>query len=574
MVGDMSEQKDSSEWIKIGEWIYYPTLLKLQRRRDSKTLKLEPRVGALLSYLINNQKHPSSREALFEAVWPGQVVGDEALASAVNKLRRAFEDDSYNPNYVETISKVGYRLIADVTRQKDSIEDDTERDSGAPQHRPSPNKFKFRFGTAFLLICGIVLFFSWKWNSIIEQNQPQDTTYLTPIKRPTIAILPFENLSDDKEQVYFADGISEDIITELSRYSEFRVLARNSSFRFRGLEDHAAIIQALGVSFLIEGSVRRYNDELRISARLIDANSGENLWAERYDRRLSDVFSVQDDVTRNIVMQLTKHMTGQNLLVHERPTTNNFEAYDLYLKGRREISKRTQATDTLAMSYYRQAIEIDPDFARAYGALAVAISRWANAGYSGNQQKAEDEALFYAHKGVELGPKSQSVYWALGFTHLSRGETLLAERSVVQSLRIAPNYANGMSLLALIKNNLGKADEAIRLIEKAKTLNPQYTWDYLFNLGFSNYILQKYDTALRFLQLALERNENARVVKQMLAATFVALGRTDDAAWEIEELQTNFPGVSITFLERETSMKDVALKDRFFGHLRQAGLPD
>ena len=145
---------------------------------------------------------------------------------------------------------------------------------------------------------------------------------------------------------------------------------------------------------------------------------------------------------------------------------------------------------------------------------------------------------------------------------------------MVQSLRIAPNYANGMSLLALIKNNLGKADEAIRLIEKAKTLNPQYTWDYLFNLGFSNYILQKYDTALRFLQLALERNENARVVKQMLAATFVALGRTDDAAWEIEELQTNFPGVSITFLERETSMKDVALKDRFFGHLRQAGLPD
>lgn len=393
--------------------------------------------------------------------------------------------------------------------------------------------------------------------------------------KPTIAVLPFANMSGDPDQEYFADGITDDIITDLTRFESIRVLAGSTTFKLRGQKiDYRQLVDELKISHVLEGSVRRSGDKIRISARLISARDSESVWAERYDKPLKDIFNVQDDVSRNIADALSVQLTEHDKLAFERPTTSSFEAYDLYLQGRRLLDQRTTETNQMALELYEGAIELDPNFARAYGAIAVALIRNATGAHKDNLDQARDKALFYARKAVELGKRSQNTYWALGFTHLFRREFEAAETAVSESLRIAPNYADGMALMALLKNYLEKPREAIDLIERAMLLNPGYTWDYPYNLGYAYYLLEDYPRAIEYLTSALERNLNARPPRLLLIASYMEIGATDDAEWEMDQMLTQYPDYTVGLLLEGAPMRDTPRTNRLIDQLRQAGLPD
>ena len=392
---------------------------------------------------------------------------------------------------------------------------------------------------------------------------------------PTVAVLPFVNRSDDPEQAYFADGVSEDITTGLSALSGLVVVAQSASFRYKGVEvNPQAVGKELGADYLLEGSVRKAGGYIRITAQLVDTHTGTQRWADRYDRQTAGPFAFQDEVTRNIVKAMEIRLTPREEQHLGRTPTANFEAYDLFLQGQQLFHERTRESNVAAQAAYRRAIELDPNFARAYGALAVTLTFFFREFSTDPSRDTLDRALVMAKKAVELDANSPQVYWGLGFVHLFRKEYEDAVKAVERSIALAPNYADGYGLLAFINNHLGRAEDATRLIAKAMALNPHYSFDYPWNLGWANYTLKRYPEAVEALKHALERNENVLLPRLYLAASYEALGKHDDAIWEIDQLRVSYPRLAISEVARTSAVADPELLNRLLTHLRAAGLPE
>jgi adenylate cyclase len=392
---------------------------------------------------------------------------------------------------------------------------------------------------------------------------------------PRIMVLPFRNIGSNTEDDYFIDGITEDIITDLSRLSGLLVLASNTSFIYKGQTVLPQDIgKELNVSHLLEGSVRKAGEKIRITAQLVDTRQGHHLWAERYDKELVDVFAVQDDVANSIVSALALHLTDQDRLSLGHNDTDNIQAYELFLQGQNLFRQRTKEANRQAQETYKQAIELDPAYARSYGGLAISLTGEVNAGWSNAPTEARDRALELARKAVSIDKLSQHAYWALGFVHLYRKEHEDAARAVQEAIKISPSYADGYGLLALIKNQQGLAEDAIDLLNKGMQLNPHYTWDYLYNLGWAYYILGEYEKAVEYEQQALNRNANARVARLTLIAAYAALDMLDEAEWEVDLHITAFPNNTLTYLEQESPITDATIKQKYLDDLRKAGMPE
>jgi tetratricopeptide (TPR) repeat protein len=306
----------------------------------------------------------------------------------------------------------------------------------------------------------------------------------------------------------------------------------------------------------------------------VDTNTGYQKWAERYDRRLDEVFAVQDDVTNSIVEALAISITNQEKERLSQRTTNSLEAYDYFREGQRLSRISSKDSNIEAQQLYRSAINADPDFGRAYGALAYIMAFNYRRGWSDSPVQMIDQALELAKEGVELDSSIPQTYWSLGFVYLMRKEYDKADAAVSKALSISPNYADGYGLLALIKNALGESEEAIALIKKGMKLNPYYTWDYPYNMGRAYYTLGKYDLAIEHLEIARTRNENAVPVRLHLAASYAASGRQDDAEWEVEEIQILSPTDTISQMRVAHPIKNPNLMDTFINDLRAAGLPE
>jgi len=394
-------------------------------------------------------------------------------------------------------------------------------------------------------------------------------------KLPKVAVLPFVNRSNDREQEYFADGVSEDIITDLSGLSGLVVVSRSASFRYKGIKvDPQVAGKELGADYLLEGSVRKAGDELRITAQLVSTRDGVQRWAERFDRKIGGAFSFQDEVTRAIVKAMAIRLTPKEEQNLGRIGTANFEAYDLFLQGQKLYNERIRESSDAAMAAYRRAIELDPRFARAYGALAVAMTMSNRRGWSKDLRETADQALVMASKAVELGPESPPAWYALGFTHLFRKEYAKAAAAVEKSIELAPNYADGYGLLAFINNHLGHGKEGLRLITTAMALNPHYSYDYPWNQGMAYYILEQYPKAIDSLKQALERNPNVEYPHMILAASYAATDQQDSAEWEIDQLRLLVPNLTLARLEETSAVGDPKLLNRLLTHLRKAGLPE
>jgi adenylate cyclase len=330
----------------------------------------------------------------------------------------------------------------------------------------------------------------------------------------------------------------------------------------------------LGVGYVLEGSVRKAGNRIRITAQLIDGNTGHHLWAERYDRRLIDVFELQDEIRLKIVSALSVQLAGNEEKQILRRATNSFEAYDLFLRGRQQFNQYTEASLQQATDLYREAIELDPEFARAQGALGVAMARQRTFMEENLVDKQLDRALEVVKQAVLIDPGSPQVQWALGYVYLWRGELQKSAKAVEQSVTLAPNFADGWGLLALINNNLGRGDQALRFIRKGMALNPAFSWDYLYNEARAYYTMGEYELAVEPLLLAIERNEAALYPRLYLAAVYLRLGQDDDAEWEFIQAEDINPKLSISFLDRYQPLAAGDHRDRFFEDMRAGGLSE
>jgi TolB-like protein/DNA-binding winged helix-turn-helix (wHTH) protein len=567
--GDMSDNNasknvDLNQPFMVGEWLVEPAIERISK--GELVEKVEPRVMDLLVCLARNPNEVITREELESKVWAGMVVGYDALTSAMIKLRKAFHEDSKHPQIIQTVSKRGYRLIVEVTSVNSGISTGL---IDSPSFIEKINMRQLYVGLGIILF-GLIYFN----NSDIKFPSIQSDG----AEIPSIIVLPFLNMSDDAEQSYFSDGITEDIITDLSRISKLHVMARNTSFRYKGqIVKPQEIGKELKVKYLLEGSVRKSGDKLRINAQLIETVNGYHVWSDRYDRKLVDVFVVQDEVTRHIVTALAIQLTDVEETAIKRVSTNNFAAYEHFLLGQKHIKERTQEAYIRAQDEFKEAIKLDPSYARSYGALAVVTIRTVTNGWTDSPSETRERALVLAKKAVVLDDTLPQAYWSLGFVHLYRNEFKAAAKAVEKATAIAPSYADGYGLLALINNRLGtveNANQAIRLIKKGMKLNPHYTWDYPYNLGRAYYNKGEYQRAIVPLQQALERNENALQPRLFLAASYSGLGMQDDAEWEIEQVLNINPIMSISHIkltsriEHQPSMKTYVLL------LRKAGLAE
>jgi TolB-like protein/DNA-binding winged helix-turn-helix (wHTH) protein len=301
--------------------------------REGVSVKLEPKVMDLLVHMSGKPEHVHSREELLDNVWPGTVVSDEALTNAVIKLRKVFEDDSHNPRMIKTIPKRGYCLIAEV-RSAVRTQPDIIHKPQSNKHRPD-NK-RGLLVTLLLLIIAVVT--GWY---VIKQQSPRpeilsnQPNRLALPEKPSIAVLPFMNIGNEGEQSYFSDGITDDLITDLSKLTGMFVISRNSTFQYKGRSvDAKQVASELGVHYVLEGSVRRIDDRVRVNAQLIDGRSGLQIWADRYDGVLRDVFDLQDRITGNIITALAVRVTTEDRSRLSTTETTNIDAYDEFLKGK------------------------------------------------------------------------------------------------------------------------------------------------------------------------------------------------------------------------------------------------
>jgi len=427
----------------------------------------------------------------------------------------------------------------------------------------------------------VSVLFAWLTISTQETKPPEITSTQPANETPAltqphaIIVLPFDDISSESDQGYFVDGITEDIITDLSRLSGLKLLARNTSFQYKGKTvDPKKIRQELNVAYMLEGSVRKSGSQIRVTAQLIDTETAHHIWADRYDRKLTDVFAVQDDVTQNIVNALALHLTEQDkaALVHKR--TNSIEAYETFLRGQRLYRTRTMETNKQAQETLKEAIKLDPSYARSYGTLALSLTQAVNAGWTDNLVEDSNRALELARKAVSLDDQSPHAYWSLAFTHLYRNEHQQAIEAIQRSIEISPSYADAYALLALIKVYSGEAEEVIELMKKSMDLNPHYSWDYLWILGLSYYTLDQFEKANEYFERALERNLNSLRPLLYRTATYMELGMQDEAEWEIEQLVEIYPNLTISQLATRSPISDPKALQRFLSHLRNAGLPE
>jgi TolB-like protein len=376
-------------------------------------------------------------------------------------------------------------------------------------------------------------------------------------------------MSNDETQDYFVVGVTEDIITDLSKVSGLRVIAFREEAPIR--QD---LVHKYKIRYLLAGSVRKLAGRVRINVRLVDNEDGSNVWAERYDRELEDVFTLQEEVAQQVVGALSLTLTGEELGQISRSQTASFDAYDAFLQGQRHTRNVTRESNLVARQLYERAIELDPGFARAYGALSVNHAVAFRRGWTEYPDKTLGLAVVNAEKAATLDNTSTHILWALGYSYLFKKEYQKAIDALEKAIHIAPSYADGYGLLALINNNLGRYEQAAEQIRKAMVINPVYTFEYPYLLGWALYGAERYEEAIETLAKAIERNESALAPHLFLAASYVGLNQQDDAEWEIEQILVHDPEYTISKYYSSSRMASEDELNRFLDALRKAGLPD
>jgi len=388
--------------------------------------------------------------------------------------------------------------------------------------------------------------------------------------KPSIAVLPFENLSGQAEETYLSDGITDEIITGLARFRSLFVIARNSSFAFRGYAaDVAGVGRQLGVSYLVEGSVRRIAGRLRVTAKLIDAATTAHVWAERYDRDVDDVFALQDEVAQMIVSTLFGTIEHTKLEQTFRKPTDSLAAYDFLLRGLAHFRSYAEEANQRACAMFEKAVALDPRYALAHAYLAFV--RVALDGYASASTEVLNAAFDRASYAVELDPHESRCHRMLGSICLNRRDHEAAERHLARALDLNPNDADGKTQMGYVLALRGASEEGLKWMVAARRLNPLHPLWYNFSLGIALYSLTRYEEAAQAFKRIPNPGPWARA---RLAACLAQLGQTADARAQATAVLHICPDFSIEqFMDRDVLLERSKDRDLLREGLKRAGLP-
>src|SRR5690348_7131578 len=458
-------------------------------RRGAESIAIEPQVFDLLVYLVENRERVVSRDDLIASVWGGRIVSDSTLATRINAARKALGDSGEQQRLIRTIARKGLRFVAEVQARSshDGLADDAS-------------------------------------------HEPPRTALPLP-DRPAIAVLPFLNMSDDPEQEYFSDGISEDLITALSKLRWFFVIARNSSFIYKGKAVHVRQVgEELGAGYVVEGSVRKSGDRVRITAQLNDVASGSHLWAERYDRDLADVFAVQDEITEAIVAAIEPQLYAAEEFRGRRKAPDSMDAWDLVMRALSHYWRVTRQDNMVAQALLEKAISIDPEYGQALGLLAASYMFSAHMGWA-DMATAIPIAERAALAAIRADSEDPWAHYALASVYLFTRcfEDSLAEFEL--ALRLNPSFSPARGIYGVALTYCGRWEDGDLAARQALRLSPRdpFAAVYCGVVAYAQFIGGNYDEAIRMSREGLRQRNDFVGAHRVLAASAGMTGRTEIA---------------------------------------------
>ena len=494
---------------------------------------VEPQVFDLLIYLMQNRDRVVSKDDLIAAVWHGRIVSDSTLGSRINAARRAVGDNGEDQRLIRTIPRRGIRFIADVRMRAVADAPAAALPAETPARALTP-----------------------RWD------------------RPVIAVLPFVNASGEPEQEYFSDGVSEDIITALSRLRWLFVIARNSSFGCKGKPASMQQIgEQLGVDYLVEGSVRKSGDRVRITAQLNDVATGNQLWAERYDRHLADVFAVQDEIAAAIVAAIEPQVYAAESFRAQRKAPESLDAWDLVMRALSHYWRVTREDNLTAQRLIEQAIAIDPGYAQALALLAVSHTFGAHMGW----QDAATAAPIAERAGVAAVRADGEDPWAhlaLACAHIYARRIDDAIAAFETALRLNPSFALAHGYHGLVLSYVGRWQEGAASARRALSLSPRDPMSAIYSgvAAYAAFVGGNYDEAIRLAREAIRQRSDLVGAHRALTAAAAMAGDIDLARSSLQELRRVQPNISLAWLTRELPLPDQAGREIFLAAMRRAGL--
>jgi len=518
------------------QFLFEDYLLDLDRRelsRGSKPIATGPQVFDLLVYLIRNREHVVSKDDVLDAVWGGRIVSESTLTSHVNAVRKAIGDSGDGQRLIRTVPRKGFRFVGEVREVLD-------------QPKPAPD--------------------------VAPASVPD-----LPDK-PSIAVLAFQNLSGDPEQEYFADGVVEDIVTALSRIRWLFVIARNSSFIYKGRAvDVKQISRELGVRYVLEGSVRKAANRVRITGQLVDAAAGTHLWAERFEGSLDDIFELQDQVAASVVGAIAPQLERAEIERAKRKPTENLGAYDYYLRGMAHLHRGTREAIDEALPLFEQAIALDSDFASAYATAAWChfwrrVNGWAT---DPKREAAEGERL--ARRAVELGRDDAVALARAGhaLAHFT-GDLDIGIALHARAVMLNPNLAVAWFLGGFLRVWHGEPDGAIEHFARAMRLSPLDPETYRMQAGMSaaHLFAGRFDAASSLAAEASKGLPDFLLAASVAAASHALAGRIDEGRQAMHHLRKLDPALRISNLRDWLPIRRAEDLATLAEGLRKAGLPE
>ena len=508
-------------------------------RRGEGLVAVEPQVFDLLEYLVCNRERVVSKDDLIAGVWDGRIVSDVTLDTRVNAARRAIQDSGKEQRLIKTLPRKGIRFVGAVREGRRPIE-------AGP--------------------------------AATATDQP-DALLALP-DRPSIAVLPFTNMSGDPEQEYFADGTVEDLITALSHFRWLFVIARNSTFTYKGQAVEVARVgRELGVRYVVEGSVRRHANRVRITVQLIEAEKATHIWAQRFDRPVEDIFALQDEITDAIAGALEPEISASERDRARRKLPEHLGAWELYQRGMWHVLQHNRENFIEAQALFRRASELDPNFAAPHAGLAIVCNHQFARMWTDDPAAIAKEMFKEASRAVELDPNDSLAHVALGLAYVQQHQLSHATAEHEVALSLNPSSAFARWGYGQVLARTDRFEDALEQCEAALRLSPRdpRTWQYLMLRASALYQLRRYEEAAKWAREAT-RHPVADILWPYiyLAGASAQLGRTTEAAAAIAELRRTRPNATVASLLAWPNMRIRSQQtlEHILEGLRKAGLPE
>ena len=511
-------------------------LRSYELKRDGEPLRLEKIPMELLIFLVEHHGQLVTREQIIERLWGNLVFLDteQGVNTAIRKIRQVLLDDPEKPQFLETVVGKGYRFVNNVTAKGN--ESPPSREDLPPPHGPQMTRNRTRDlwligAVSVLLLLGVVL---WAvWYRIGWATKPRITTSFH-----SIAVLPLENLSGDPSQEYFADGITDALITQLAKLHGLRVISRTSIMQYKSLRKPLPdIARDLNVDAVVEGSVSRSGNRVRVTAQLVDAHADRHLWAEEYDRDLREILSLQSELARDIAEKVRANISSEEQLLMARAGTVEPAAYESYLRGRSFWSQRTPAGLKQSIIHFQHAIELDPRYAEAYSGLADAYTALGYTSYWAPRDSFP-KAREFANKALQIDSSLAEARASLAYVKLYYDwDWKGAEEELQRAIAVNPNYATAHHWYSVLLTARGRHDEALSEIGRAHELDP-LSVPINTDIGFELYYARRYEEAISHLRSVLQTSPKFPLAHLWLGRAYEQKGMYPEAITEFEQAGT------------------------------------